>query len=106
MAKSKIIGPIDVSTGKITPITHQPIPQVTTGDWGNLPATLLIDQLSTLQSRKNALMAMGKDTAALQMQYGIDRLQKAIETRLRFDENLMKSKNPYYNKMGQPDDNK
>ena len=104
MKPNKPIGPIDVATSDITPITHQKIAKVTAYDWANLPSSHLIDQLVTLQNRKMTLLTLGKDAAAQQVQYGIDSLQKAIDNRLKFEENLMKSKNPYYNQIGQQND--
>jgi hypothetical protein len=104
MKPNKPLGPIDVATSDITPITHQKIDKVTGHDWANLPSSHLIDQLTTLHSRRITLLGLGKDTAAQQIQYGIDSLQKAIDNRLRFEENLTKSKNSYYNATGQQND--
>lgn len=71
---------VDISSD-ITPITKQPVPQVTSHEWSGASISELHDQLVTLQNRYYMMLQMGKGDIADQILNGIQQLEALITHR-------------------------
>lgn len=72
------IRPVDLTTDAVTPITHQPIPQVNKFAWKDMSATDLQDQYATMENRYFTMLGMGRPDVAAQIQRGLEEIRKII----------------------------
>jgi len=78
--KKDVKGPISV-TDDITPITHQPVNQITANEWSALSLTELWEQRVTLDNRLNYALQLGHSELIKQLQRGLSQLDEIIKQR-------------------------
>lgn len=72
------IRPVDLSTDAVTPITHQPIPQVNKLAWKDMAAADLQAQHDIMENRYFTMIGMGRPDVASQIQRGLVEIRKHI----------------------------
>lgn len=81
MSKGPIEGSFSVN-GTETPITHQPIEQIDSSQWHELPSSKLYDYRTVLQNRIYMVSSMPNGAImAQQIQRGIARIDAILATR-------------------------
>jgi hypothetical protein len=75
--------------GDITPITRQPIPQVNSTNWEDMPYPKLVDQHAALKNRLLVVKQMGRSDMEKQIQKGIRYLEMLIKQKHEKDDGVL-----------------
>jgi hypothetical protein len=78
--REQLEGCISVSDGKVTPISREPIPQVMSSVWGELPVSDLHSQREILVNRYHMAMNNGLLSGAQMIAAGIQDIDDRLES--------------------------